>query len=287
MNACNEGRIMLDQLEIIGQNTLIQHGKHNDRIYLMKLSRPDLTKGLLDEMAQRARQHKYGKIFCKVPQQSAPLFFANGFMQEAFIPDFYADGSAVFFVSKFLNSDRLLGIETEALAALSQMLSQTVVKSSPEVAPAYTMRAMQPDDVEAMAALYAQVFESYPFPITDPKYLLQTMAEQVQYFGVETEGKLAALASAEMDVKEGNAEMTDFATLPQHAGHGLAAVLLANMEEAMKVQGLKTLYTIARLNSQAMNKTFLRANYQYAGTLINNTQIAGQMESMNIYYKKL
>jgi hypothetical protein len=36
-----------------------------------------------------------------------------------------------------------------------------------------------------------------------------------------------------------------------------------------------------------MNITFARAGYRYAGTLVNNTQICGQLESMNVWYKPL
>jgi beta-lysine N6-acetyltransferase len=36
-----------------------------------------------------------------------------------------------------------------------------------------------------------------------------------------------------------------------------------------------------------MNKTFLKFDYCYSGTLINNTNIAGSIESMNVYYKHL
>ena len=36
-----------------------------------------------------------------------------------------------------------------------------------------------------------------------------------------------------------------------------------------------------------MNKTFLNAGYNYSGTLTKNTQIAGKIESMNVWYKHL
>ncbi len=36
-----EGTLMRDAVEIIGTNSIIQHGKHNDRIYLMKLAEED------------------------------------------------------------------------------------------------------------------------------------------------------------------------------------------------------------------------------------------------------
>ena len=57
------------------------------------------------------------------------------------------------------------------------------------------------------------------------------------------------------------------------------------MEYEMQLQGIMTLYTIARSTSIPMNKTFLRLGYKYAGTLINNTNISGGIESMNLFYK--
>jgi len=59
------------------------------------------------------------------------------------------------------------------------------------------------------------------------------------------------------------------------------------MEKYMTRSGFCLLYTIARAASFGMNTTFARANYQYGGTLINNTQISGSIESMNIWYKEL
>ena len=52
-------------------------------------------------------------------------------------------------------------------------------------------------------------------------------------------------------------------------------------------QGLKTAYSIARSLSPAMNITFVKNGYKYGGTLGNNTNIAGRIESMNIWYKHL
>jgi len=46
-------------------------------------------------------------------------------------------------------------------------------------------------------------------------------------------------------------------------------------------------YTIARALSAGMNVTFARAGYDYGGTLTNNTNICGQIESMNVWYKPL
>ena len=55
----------------------------------------------------------------------------------------------------------------------------------------------------------------------------------------------------------------------------------------MKQRGFQTSYTIARSASIGMNITFSKLSYIHAGTLVNNTNIGGQIESMNVWYKTL
>jgi putative beta-lysine N-acetyltransferase len=95
------------------------------------------------------------------------------------------------------------------------------------------------------------------------------------------------LAASEKDPDNLAVEMTDFATLSGHRRQGLASCLLKAMENEMIQQGLKTAYSIARSLSPAMNITFVKNGYKYGGTLGNNTNIAGRIESMNIWYKHL
>ncbi len=81
--------------------------------------------------------------------------------------------------------------------------------------------------------------------------------------------------------------MTDFATLPQYRKQGIAQKLLHEMERNIKEKDFRMSYTIARAMSPGINITFARCGYTYAGTLINNTNISGSIESMNVWYKKL
>ena len=276
---------MQDKILKIGKGSIIQHGKHNDRIYLIKLNDEDLGI-ILQELSKLALENNYSKIVCKVPKYIAPLFFSDGYVLEAYIPKFFNNQDDVFFVSKFLNSDRLLNIEDAQLKSLRNLLTVDF-NSKTKIHPAVKIRILSSSDVQQITDIYSEIFESYPFPIHNPNYILKTMRENIVYFGVEKKGKLAALASSEIDYQAGNAEMTDFATHPDHLGNKLAGRLLKVMEEEMKKQEISTLYTIARLNSISMNKTFLRNNYHYTGTLIKNTNISGRIESMNVYYKHL
>ena len=89
-----------------------------------------------------------------------------------------------------------------------------------------------------------------------------------------------------MDRASQNAEVTDFATLPEHRGKRLATHLLWHMERSLKAHGFITAYSIARALSAGMNVTFARMGYRFGGTLINNTDINGRIESMNVWYNR-
>lgn len=279
---------MHDTVEVLGEGTEVQHGKHNDRVYLMKLDERDINT-IFSKISSIANENGYSKISCKVPKHLAPYFIANGYMLEASIPKFYNQQDDVFFMSKFLNSDRLLNVENEQLVLLSDLLVDKSKKNNKDKMQTteYTIKKLTVSDIDQITDIYRAVFETYPFPIHNPDYIQKTMQEDVQYFGAEKDGALAALSSAEIDFKGQNAEMTDFATHPDHTGNNLSVLLLQEMEMEMERQGVNTLYTIARLNSIAMNKTFLKNDYEYSGTLIKNTNIAGRIESMNIYYKQI
>ncbi|MCW3786469.1 putative beta-lysine N-acetyltransferase [Plebeiibacterium sediminum] len=277
--------VISDKIETIANGTCIQHGKLNNRIYLMKLDSRDIPQ-VFTLMHQIVKEEWYSKIICKIPKKYAPVFFANGFILEAQIPKFYKGQDDAFFVSKFLSSDRVLKIERDKLSAFSAILSkeQPIITSSPTK---FTIRELNQSDVSKITDIYSKVFETYPFPIHEKEYVLQTMSENVRYFGAEKNGELAAIASSEMDLENKNAEMTDFATYPKYSGNRLASALLRRMEQEMKHNGIHTLYTIARLKSIPMNLTFIRMNYNYTGTLIKNTNISGDIESMNVYYKQI
>jgi putative beta-lysine N-acetyltransferase len=286
MNGYKGGKSMEDRIESIGKGSIIQHGTLNNRIYLIKLGKKDCP-GILESLRYLAREKGYTKIFAKVPQWAAPLFFADGYMTEAVIPGFYKREDSAFFLAKYLDSDRVMNLENQSLGELSELLQVAHKKENLSLKSSMDIRELDSKDVEQITDLYRKVFLSYPFPIHNPGYILKTMQENVRYFGVIKKGKLIALASAEIDRKGSNAEMTDFATDPDFRGQKLGQFLLGKMEKEMKKLNISTLYTIARLKSIPMNKVFLKHQYQYAGTLLRNTNISGSIESMNVYYKHL
>ncbi|WP_340819709.1 putative beta-lysine N-acetyltransferase [Methanolobus sp. WCC4] len=284
-NVWREGTLSDQVIKI--RKSVIQHGSLNDRVYLMKLS-PEDYEELPSQVEGLAEENGYSKIFSKIPSSARNYFQSSGHVEEAHVPGMYNGNDAASFMAKFLSNERSREkVPDEVEAVLSNALSKLGRPKEVELSDDEECSICVEEDVEEMAGIYGKVFPSYPFPIQDPLYLLRTMHEDLIYFGIRKDGKLVAIASCEMDVQNRNVEMTDFATLPEFRGKGYSHYLLSKMEEKMREMDIITAYTIARARSYGMNTVFSRNSYVYAGTLVNNTNISGGIESMNVWYKRL
>lgn len=273
---------MGDILETI-DGAVIQHGHESSRVYLMKIGPGDCS-ALPERLIRLAETNSYTKIFAKVPDFAAPSFFSAGYQTEAWIPN---GTQRILFLAYYLDEERKIVSHQEDITKILNMCRNRSADSPPELPEELCCTLCEEQDTEEMAAVYAQVFPSYPFPIHDPSYLQETMKTHVLYFCIKHNGKIIALSSAETDPNSATAEMTDFAALPDRRGKSLSRILLTHMEQEAAERGIRTAYTIARAVSPGMNITFAASGYTYTGTLINNTQISGSIESMNVWYKVL
>ncbi|WP_019614313.1 putative beta-lysine N-acetyltransferase [Psychromonas ossibalaenae] len=270
----------------------IQYGPNSSRVYLMSMKQGNPAQ-LPAAMHKLAKAQGYGKLFAKVRQCESEHFFNHGFTEEARLPGYYqvmGQGEDALLLCAYLDPERQIESRTaEYKRVLDLACSNLSGINLSKVTPAPHWQVMPLDKMyaEEMARLYREVFPSYPFPIHEARYLCVTMSDNVSYFGIKHQGRLIALASAERDLENMAVEMTDFATLPEFRGQHLAEALLDKMESSMEQLGFRQAFTIARAASVGMNRTFAKNDYQYQGRLINNTQISGQIESMNIWCKPL
>ncbi|HBI02487.1 MAG TPA: putative beta-lysine N-acetyltransferase [Paenibacillaceae bacterium] len=242
---------------------------------------------IVDRLALLAKRENYDKIVVKVPDDSCGIFLEKGYKIEGKVPLYYQGKKDCYFLSQFLSPERSATTKENDYNNIIQIAKQKKKTPLHPLDEDYHLEIMDPSKAEEMVHLYKNTFKTYPFPIFDPLYIRETMGSNVVYFGIYYHGELVALASSEMNIKQKNAEMTDFAIQREHRGKQLAKHLLTTMEQEMLKRDIKTLYTIARAESLPMNCTFAGLGYDFGGTLLNNTQISGNIESMNIWYKGL
>ncbi len=276
---------MHDFIEKLGRNR-IHHGHLNNRLYLMKLDDKDVC-ALVERLEQIARKKGYGKIFAKIEKPHAPVFKQAGYIPEAVIPGFYQGRQTCLFVSKFLCYERGREKSPEKIRQVLERIKNLKNKGRLKQNPVHTIRRLTKNRSHAIAEFFEKNFTSYPFPVFDPEYVKKTMSEGVRYYAIIKQNRIVAASAAEIDIADSNAEMTDFATDPNWRSRGFARALLTHMEKEMINDGIKTAYTIARACSFGMNSVFKQNDFRFGGTLINNTHIAGGIESMNVWYKRL
>lgn len=276
---------MYDKFEKIGKS-LLYHGKHNDRVYIMKVF-PEEFQRVIERSELLAKEYNYGKIFIKAPKEYEERLSKLSYKLEGEIENFYNGNESCVFMGKFFQESRKEDKNKELLEdVLKKTKLKEEIKSLEKLPKEYEIRSLGKNDAKEIADIYKKVFPSYPFPVFDPNYIKETMEENIEYMGVSYNGSLVALASGEKYIEYGAVEMTDFATLPQHRSQSLALHLLEALEEKLLETGrFKSFYTIARANSYGMNMTFKKKSYKFCGTLVNNTNISGSIESMNIWAK--
>ena len=274
-----------DKIEFI-QNSLIQHGKNNDRIYIMKIGTENIVL-LVNAINILANKNKYSKIFAKVHSAQTNNFFQDGYKTEAVIKGYFNGNSDAFLMVKYLSPERAVLKNKVEIDSIIETAKRKAGNSPKKKNISYEIIKCSKQHSRQMSDLYKLVFKTYPFPIDDHKYIEQTMDENITYFAAVKDEEIIALSSCETDKQVQSVEMTDFATLPQYLGNGIALELLKEMEKYMIDNNFITAYTIARSISAAMNITFAKNAYEYTGTLINNTNISGNIESMNIWVKNL
>ena len=277
---------LVDIIENVA-GSVIQHGPLNKRIYLMRLN-TDETQGLIATLDNMSLKNGYSKIFAKIPAPSWHAFRSADYIKEAVIPGFFAGKTDGFFIAKYFSARRQMAQNGAKRLTFVEHTGEESAKNLHQTSRTPTdIVACKPSDAAEMSAIYQQVFQSYPFPIQKQSYLKHMMRNDVLYFGIRIDGRIVAIAAAEIDLASKNVEMTDFATLPKWRGTGFAGILLRHMEKKTHKLGIITAYTIARATSHGMNSTFRNSGYNYAGLLTNNSHICGSIQSMTVWYKHL
>ena len=262
----------IDKIDKV-ENSIVQHGKLNDRVFLLNLNPKDDIDKVLLELDNLVEENSYSKIISIIRTDDLPYFVMNGYKVEAYIPKFFNGKYDCVMASKFFTKKRAEYPEKQ-LETFSGLLEDVEVDNNNKQLQNFKIEQLNETNVEEITEILKQIFTTYPFPIESSNILKGMQEGRLFYFGVWDRDKLVGLSGAEVDHKEKNAEMTDFAVLPNYINN-------------IKKKNIKTAYAVARLSVLGMNKTFLNASYKYSGTLVNNTHIAGQIESMNIYYKHL
>jgi len=260
---------------------------YNKRLKVINYEAEDYT-NMIQRLAWLAESNDFDKVFVKAGREDFQEWLSHGYMMEGVLR-YYFRGEDAYVLSRFSSTSR---IHNENLVEESKLIENLIYKSDrsqqiPPLEDGVEIIRATAEHIPLLVVIYRSVFETYPSPLTNPDYIKSTMERNVVYRLAMRDGEALAAASAEINRKHCNAEMTDCATNPIAQGSGLMKHILTALEGDLREKGVITAYTLARAMSVGMNRVFFRLGYEYSGRLINNCDIFGQFEDMNIWVKKL
>jgi len=261
---------------------------YNRRITICEfdLARDDGAGEMVRTLAERAIAEGLDKIWLKTGSKWRRALAGAGMRLEATIPGYYRGEEPALVYAMYLSARRQTPSNPAGMDLVKKLVDAPGAGGGERDLPAgITLQWGGAEHCLELAGLYGGVYATYPFPVFDPGYVRYTMEHDVCYLTAWHGGELVAAASAEINRREKNAEMTDFATLSEWRGRGLAGCLLARLESRLAGEGFRCLYTIARSGSVGMNKVFAGAGYAFHGVLVNNCNIGGGFEDMNVWVK--
>ena len=256
----------------------------NDRLKVLDYEYFD--EQLVREVIAYARKNSFGKIIANIREEHIKLFNKRGFINEGSIEGFFR-GETAYLLSFFLDVKRgrspMSDKEDEILSECLKNARRFVPLEERD----YLLRGAKKQDICQMIDLFSAVFDTYPSPVFDPEYLGEIMDRNVLFWVAEKNKRIIAIASAEMDFDNLNAEITDCVTLQEERGKNILSELIAKLESELVKRDIVNAYSLSRATNIGINKALAKGGYRYKGRLVNNCHICGKYEDMNIWDKKL
>ena len=221
------------------------------------------------------------KIIIKSRSCDRKYFESENFVPEARIPGYFS-GEEMYFMVCYLKPERAFGtvvLQGDPFAnfTIGAKPNQTITSDS--------VTSLLSSDADAIAEIFIQVFQYYPTPMHQPAYVKETMEQGTIYFGIKHSGKLVSVASAEVNYKFSNAELTDCASLPECAGRGYMQAILQRIQTELLNRNIFCHYTLARAGQPGINKVFFKLGFDYCGILKQNCRIGTGLEDMSVWVK--
>ncbi len=271
--------ILTKEIKIEGGSITIFEDEFNKRVRL------DEYEGAAAEILICLNQsipHWTEKVIAKVVQKDVPFFISKGFVCEGFVAGYFS-GADMYFLVKYLSPDRALSTNWENGQKILDTILSTSVMRSEEMEVEIKIATLA--DAPLLATLFTQVFPLYPSPLSEPEHIVKSMNRGTVFVYISKGDEIISAASAEVNIKFGNAELTDCATLNKARGNGYMQQLLKKLESVLSDMNITCMYTISRSQSFGINKAFYNLGYLFGGRLFNNCFISSGLEDMNVWYK--
>jgi putative beta-lysine N-acetyltransferase len=259
---------------------------YNRRIKVVDYRATDYE-ALILKLRFLAEANRFDKIWIKARGDDWEQFLRHGYLLEGVLKHFDR-GRPAYIVSKFRSQRRIQSKNLMKEILLIEKIMARKERGAPKPLPdGYVLDYARESDLEGMLQLYRRVFKTYPSPLTYRDYLTAVLHRDAIFRVIRRGNVVVSVASAEFDPIHLAAELTDCATHPEERGRGLMSNILVALEEDLRARKYRCAYSLARAASFGMNAAFHGLGYEFNGRMINNCDIYGAFEDMNLWVKNL
>lgn len=247
---------------------------------------PAISKAIINEIIIYAKKARLGKIitFCK--SNIITPFVESKFKIEGIVSGFFR-GEDAYCMSFFVDNKRSLSSLWEKEDIILNSCINNKKNHTAEISDDFIIRDVYVNDLPQIIKLFSVAFNINPTPTLKYEYIKKIIQRNVLFKVALHEDKVVSVASAELDNKNLNAEITDCATYPLYSNKGILSRLINSLEFDLEGKGYNTIYSLSRAINPSINAVFSRLDYIYGGRLINNSSIRGDYEDVNIWVKKI
>jgi putative beta-lysine N-acetyltransferase len=240
---------------------------------------------LIDQSITLSLSHNLEKIWLWSFPEDTSVFMDYGFTLEGILEINTLDrpsASLAFYLTPYRNKTYR---KKEEDALLIQAMSLPA-KPLADLPQEFSTILLGEKDCGIISTLLRQVFVIYPTPVDNPEYLRKLMKNGCVFAGVFYQNRLVSVASAYPEEDWQRCELTDCATLEDFRGMSLTERTIRFLGDHLKDSNTSyTMYTLARARSLGINRVFHKLGYQYRGRLLNNCNIHGGFEDMNLWVR--
>jgi len=235
-------------------------------------------------LLRHAQQNDVERLSVWAFDRHRPGLRRHGFVQEAFLPHFYGEGTHLAMMGRALRPTRKGLAHPRQVRDVDLVLDRAAQRPRP---PRQQSRPATTADAKRVAAFLADVHRAAGAPDDDLVPMVRHVMKSGDVSLVERDGDIDAVLLTRLDDKRRAAELIGAGIKPSAYGRGCFSSLVEDLEQRLTLRCYRTLFALVAARVPVVNVQLQRLGFGFRGTLQQECVFAGEVEDMNVWSKRL
>ena len=261
----------------------------NNIHYFINSSDQEKFNNFLNKAIYDQKQSKTKKISLFIPKAFEPDCEKESLIKEAEIKGYFNGIKPLSCYSSFLNKKEAL-ISTPEKNVIRNIISSaqksTYKAGQSNLDNRFNISMINPRHKKMIHSFFNYIFEDQELVQRSIQEFEKNL-DKKNIAGLFYNSQLIALSTILMNNELNTASIQEIYFTRNFKGLNFMLPLLDQLVQSLNNTNIKTIYTFTRALDPDRNRLFGIYGFNYAGTMINETETNGNNENMNIWYKTL